>query len=175
MKAEPSCGVCTEAQGRRGEAGVKGLVSRWARRATSPEKSGLRAGEARRWWLRNVGGGGKRTHSGKGREARVHRTHARARLPPARRPGLLTDCTPNADGADVRGGATRPHPAGACVPPRVPRGGGSSLVSFMGIWEAENGNTFYPPCAFRPPPPRRMGWEVLGVSGRVRSGFSRPL
>lgn len=30
MKAELlSCGVRTEAQGRRGEAGVKGLVSRW--------------------------------------------------------------------------------------------------------------------------------------------------
>lgn len=59
---------------------MKGLVSGWARRATSPEKRGLGAGKALRWRLRNVGGGGKRTRSGKGREARAHRAHARAQL-----------------------------------------------------------------------------------------------
>lgn len=75
-------GVCTGARRRRGETGVKGLVSGRARPATSPDESARAAGETRRWRLRNVGGGEERTRSGKGRDARAHRTHAR-RAPPA--------------------------------------------------------------------------------------------
>ena len=68
---------------------MKGLVSRWARWATSPERKGLCAGEVLRWRLRNVGGGGEANELRKGAGS-ARPPHACARLaPPGRRPGFL--------------------------------------------------------------------------------------
>lgn len=90
---------------------MKGLVSRWARLATSPEKRGLRAGEARWRRLRNRGEGENERAQERGRK---RAPTARMRAPSFSLSQVwVSDCTPNADGADVTGGgATRSHPAG---------------------------------------------------------------
>lgn len=90
MKAEPSLRrVRTKAGGRRGETEVKGLVTGRAGRAASPEKRAPAAGEALRWRLRNVGGGGSEPVS-RGAGSALP-AHACARpAPAADRPGLLT-------------------------------------------------------------------------------------
>lgn len=128
------CGVCTGARQRRGETGVKGLASGRARPATSPEGSARAAGEARRWRLSAVGGGERRTRSGKGREARaLPAARMRAAGPLARqargRRGASTD------GAHAgRGGAVPPSPRRAA--PRglqgAPRRDGRTPVSSVG-------------------------------------------
>ena len=89
-----------------------------------------------------------------------------------------SDRAPSADGADVRGGgARRPFPT-----PRGLKSGWPSLAVagrhlFLQCLFGKQGTgaSLLSPLLFRSPPPRIMGWELLGVSGRVRSRFSRPL
>lgn len=122
VKAEPSAAEFVPELGkRRGETGVKGLLSGRARPATSPEGSARAAGEALRWRLRNVGGGEERTRSGKGREVRSHRTHARP-APPARWPGRLAAAARPAPTARTLEEEEPPRPPATRGPPR-PAGG----------------------------------------------------
>lgn len=122
------------------------------------------------------GGRGRRTLSGKGREARAT---ARMRAP--------SSSSSQAWASD----RARPAPTVRTLEkeesrypssprrdlralPRVPHGGASSLFFFSGALGDRERKHVSLLCSF-PLPPRKMGREVLGVSGRVRSGFSRPL
>ena len=69
---------------------MKGLVSRWARWATSPEKRGLGAGGSSEVAAEERGGRGEENALRKGAGS-ARPPHACARLaPPGRRPGFLT-------------------------------------------------------------------------------------
>lgn len=112
----------------------------------------------------------------KGREARAS---ARMRAPSSfSAQAWVSDRAPRADGADVReGGATRPllaAPGPARPAARTPWWRVVTFFSSGGLGSRERKHVSLR-CFFSSPPPRKMGREVLGVSGRVRSGFSRPL
>lgn len=136
-------GVCTGAQQRRGETGVKGLASGPARPATSPEGSARAAGETRRWRRSALGGGERRTRSGKGREARA--------LPAARmRAALRQTAGPSGSAPTVRTLAEEeaPRPPRDARPPEACRGplegAGGHLFLQLGVREPRRGTRSLP-------------------------------
>ena len=121
------------------------------------------------------GGRGEANALRKGAES-ARPVHACARLaPPGRRPGLQT-ARPAPTARTLQEEETRgPSPPGPDGPfARLSRW--RVVTCFfsgdLGSREREHVSLL---CSFRSPPPRRMGREVLGVSRKVRSGFSRPL
>lgn len=153
---------------------MKGLVSGWARQATSPgERAGC--GEDSEVAAEERGGRGEANALRKGAGS-ARPPHACARpTPPGRGPGLLSarlaPTVRTLQEVEPRG----PSPPGpGSLAARLSRRRVTTCF-FSGDLGSRERELVSLLCSFRSPPPRRMGREVLGVSGRVRSGFSRPL
>lgn len=154
---------------------MKGLVSGRARPAASPEQSARAAGEDFEVAAEERGGGGEeRTRSGKGRDARSHRTHAR-RAPPAR--WLRRFAAPAQRAPTVRtlGEEEPPRPPCDTRPPEACggplEGTGGHLFLLWGGSGAQDRDSW----CLLPLPHEERGGRAWACSRRVRSGFSRPL
>lgn len=164
------CGVCTGARRRRGETGVKGLVSGQARPATSPGESARAAGETLRWRLRNVGGGEERTRSGKGRDARSHRTHAR-RAPPARWLGRFAATARPAPTVRTLGEEEPPRPPRDSRPPKACGGPLEGTGGHLFLLWGGSGTQDPDACRLPPLPHEERGGRAWACYGDSAPGF----